>query len=226
MSNPVRLTTLYATDEDLAIRCNSDLDVLTPASNLLAYAADGVFGAGDRWTLTSATVDFAAQGVAAGNTLLITKPSTLVAPSGTPLAVESVSGSSVTLRRLGLAANVGQPPGPIAGATGVTFKVETLAPQIEQASDEINRRFGIDPASTTRAPSAIYDLRELQEATMLLVLIRQYTAVNRTKDGVYTPKLRDLAADRDAAFGRLQLRWGATPDPVSVPSVFGMQIDR
>jgi hypothetical protein len=133
----------------------------------------------------------------------------------------------MTLRRLGMPTGVGLPVAPAVGYTAVSFAVETLGPQIEDASDEINRRFGIDPASSLRGPSAIYDLRELREACMLTVLLRKYTGDVRTKDGAFTLKIKELTRERDDSFARLQIRWGEAPDAPPPPlPVFGTRVGR
>lgn len=226
MASPARLAVLYATDEDIAIRCYSDFTVLTPSSSLLIAGADGVFDAADLWTLTSATVDFAARGLAVGHVVKLTKPQSAFKGKGEWLAVGAVAAGSVTLRRIGMDDGVGQPPSPIGGLTAVEFSVATLAPQIEQCSDELNRRFGIDPAFAMRAPSWIYDVRELREACMTTVLHRQYTVDARQKDGDFAMKIRELCSARDAAIGRLQVRWGPTGNEAPPTSMFGMRIVR
>ena len=73
------------------------------------------------------------------------------------LAIDSVLGTSLTLRRLHKDLNVGQPPAPAAGLTNVTFTINTLDPQTEEASFDIKRRFGIDENIVDRTSSL--DLR-------------------------------------------------------------------
>lgn len=235
MAGPSRLATVYAQDEDLAIRCDGDFAVLTPNSNLLASGDDGVFGMGNPWLLTSASNDFTVQGVAVGNIVKLTsvaqtppaKPLLPWGASGGYFAVGVVAANALTLRRIGLSDGLGFPPSPPGGATAVKFAIETLGPQIEQASDDINRRFGIDPASSTRAPANLYDLRELQEATMLTVLLRKYTSDVRTKDGAYPVKIREITAQLDATLARLSIRWGPSADVPPAPSPkFGMRCSR
>lgn len=235
MPDPARLAIVYCNDEDLAIRAIGDYSVLAPNSNMLAAGVDGVIDPSDLWTLTSASNDFEAQGVASGCTVNLksatltgaSKPSLPWGASGGLFGVSSVSGHSMTLRRLGMPTGVGLPVAPAVGFTTVQFAVETLAPQIEQASDEINRRYGIDPASSLRGPSEIYDLRELREACMLVVLVRKYTGDVRTKDGAFALKIKELTKERDDSFSRLLLRWGASPDaPVPPPPAFGMRCSR
>lgn len=221
------LETVYCTDEAIAIRCNSDHQVLTPAANLIAEGDDGEFEPGERWTLKSASVDFEAQGVLPGALVSVDGGSDrYFKGSGSLLVADSVDGGSVALRRIGMAAGLGQPPAPADGLSGVKFRVSTLAPQIEQASDEINRRFGVDPAQAKRSPDWIYDRRELEEATMLTVLLRQYTVDARTSDGDFPLKIREIKQALDGALARLQVKWGPRGDSQAPSSVFGMRLIR
>ena len=220
------LAVVYCTDEAIAIRCNSDHQVLTPDANVIAEASDGEFAASDQWTLRSETVDFEDQGVEPGSLVNARGKHAAIKGSGTVFVVESVAGKTASLRRIGMVAGKGQPPAPAEGLTGVEFKVATLAPQIEQASDEINRRFGIDPAVASRSPEWAYDLRELEEATMLTVLLRQYTVDARTSDGDFPLKIKEIKQVLDAALSRLQVKWGPRGDSQTPSSVFGMRLVR
>lgn len=221
-----KLAVVYCTDEAIAIRCNSDHKVLTPNANVIAEATDGAFVADDPWTLRSEVVDFEAQGVEPGALINVAGDHPVIKGSGVVFVAESVAGETASLRRIGMAAGLGQPPAPAAGLAGVKFNVATLAPQIEQASDEINRRFGIDPAVASRSPEWAYDLRELEEATMLTVLLRQYTVDARTSDGDFPLKIREIKQALDAALSRLQVRWGPRGDSSAPSSVFGMRVVR
>lgn len=220
------LQVVYCTDEALAIRCSGDHVVLTPDANVIAEGDDGLILPADRWTLTSVKVDFEAQGVVSGTLIHLRDKGRKIKGSGVVLVVESTAGKSATLRRIGMTAGVGQPPAPAEGLTDVEFKAATLAPQIEQASDEINRRFGIDPAVASRSPEWAYDLRELEEATMLTVLHRQYMIDARTSDGDFPLKVKEIGKTLDAALARLQLKWGPRGDSQAPSSVFGMRMVR
>ena len=94
--------------------------------------------------MQSSGSDFNALGVQASNVVSLTGPNTTYKGKGQLFAVSSVSANAVLLRNLGLAAGVGQPAGPIAGLTGVTFTVPTFGPQIDQACLDLNRVYGID----------------------------------------------------------------------------------
>lgn len=207
MSAP--LTIVYATDENLAVRATGDFAVLCPDWQKQAYGADGVFSSGIPWVLTSATVDFQASGVAPGMIARLTGPRTSFPGSGDMLAVDSVAGSNLTLRRIGQAPGVGAAPG-AAGVTGVTFAVLTMGPQIEEASYSLNRQWNIDAGLPGRTPSDLYDLRDLRQATVLTVLLRRYVAETRSKDGDFSLKIGAIKEALDEAQGRLSIRWGTS----------------
>jgi len=224
------LEIVYCDDEALAIRCHADYRVLTPSSNMLASGADGAFAEGEPWTLRSASVDFEAQGVKPGMIVVLDQGGAAgarhIKGSGDHLAVASVEGSALGLRRIGLEAGVGQPPAPPEGLEGVRFSIATLAPQIEQASDDINRRFGIDPARASRAPEWIYDRRELEEATMLAVLLRQYSVDARASEGDFPLKVREVRRSLDECLARLRVRWGPSGDAAPPSTKFGTRLVR
>ena len=52
--------TVFATDEDIAVRAGDDYAALCPSSNKLAEGTDGVMDPGTPWDLSSASVDFGA----------------------------------------------------------------------------------------------------------------------------------------------------------------------
>jgi hypothetical protein len=210
-----RLAIIYADDEAIAIRAAGDFALLCPRDQKLAEAADGVFDAGDRWTLASAAVDFEAQGVAVGHVVTLSKEGTFRGPED--LAVAAVSGGSVTLRRKGHDAGVGQPPGPVAGVAGVRFAVATLAPQAERASYDLNRRYGIDDLIAGRRTAELYDPRDVADVCVLTVLWTQYLAMARHAGEMaddFAAKSRAFKADLDEMLARVSVRW----TPVSGPS--------
>lgn len=214
MSNVPPLTSpLFATDEDLLIEAGGDFGTLTPPWQQMAAGTDGVFAAGLPWVLGSASVDFVAQGVAPNMVCWLTAPKGNFPGGGHFLAVDSVSSAGVTLRRPYQALNVGQPPAPAAGLSGVAFNVLTLNPQIEESSYEIKQRFAIDDnalAGTWRASSFIYDLKALRRATVFSVLVDRYTQEQRQDKGDFALKAERFRALRDRAIEQLQIRWGPT----------------
>lgn len=202
MAAPTKLSVVYATDELIAVRARGDFPTLCPDWQRLALGSDGVVDSGSPWVLTSATVDFEEAGVANGHVIQITKPGT-VRGSGDLLAVDSVSGGSVTLRRLKGDSGKGQPP---VVATALTFSIATLDPQTEEASFALNRRFGIDPGIAGRSPTTLYDIRDLREATILTVLRAGYTQEARGK-GDFADKCKLISEELGEVIARLEVRW-------------------
>lgn len=202
------LSVTYATDENIAVRASGDFAMLCPDWQKLASGADGVFTAASPWLLTSASVNYASAGIASGHVILLRKPASLFKGSGELLAVDSASGQGVVLRRLGAACNTGQPPAPPAGAAGVEFSIATLDPQIEEASFDLNRRFGIDPNVAGRTPADVYDLRDLRQACVLTVLAQRYAAETRGNQGDFALKLSQIRQELSEVLARLTLRWG------------------
>lgn len=209
MSQSDRLTTLYADDEDVAIHAPGDFAVLAPAWQKVAQGVDGVFSPGPTWTLTSATSDFEAAGARPGHVIQLRKPTSVFKGSGELFAVAGSSGGSLTIRRIGMAAEVGALPAPASGLSGVEFIIATLAPQIEEASFELNRRFAIDPLVPGRTPSDLHDVRELRRACVLSVLVGRYGAEARGADGEFTRKLQQAQAEFAETIARLEIRWGS-----------------
>ncbi len=140
--------------------------------------------------------------------------------------MDSVSGGSVTLRRLHKDLNVGQPPAPAAGLTGVAFTINTLDPQIEEASFDIKRRFGIDETSAYRSSTWVFDLRDLRMTTVLSVLYDRYTAEARTDRGDFARKISLIRSQLDQVMDRVQVRWGQTGSSSEPSTIFSCKISR
>lgn len=233
MATPTYSTSpAYCTDEDVAVYSPGDIEVLTPRGATIAAGRDGEFDADSPWILTSATVDFEAQGVKPSMLVVLEggkvvgTDAQLIAGSGGQFAVGSVAGKFLTLRRIGFPDAVGQPPGGTAGATSVGFRACSLSPQIGQASDEINRRYGVDAAQIYRGPDYLADVKALELATILTVLTRQYTVNNRVGDGDFAMKMKQLGKELDAVLHRIQLRWKPPADAAPPASIFRMRINR
>src|SRR5690348_10877724 len=124
MAQPSVLSTVYCTDEDIAVRAMGDFATLCPEWQKLAAGTDGVFASGTPWALSSASNNFASLGITSNNVILLTGPKPYFLGGGELLAIDSVAGNTVTLRRLNAALNAGLPPGPSAGVTGVSFKIK------------------------------------------------------------------------------------------------------
>ena len=218
------LTIVYATDEDIALRAPADFAILCPRDQKLAAGSDGTFLPNDPWTLRSASVDFSARGLAPGQVVQLTKPTATFRPPGESLVVVSVAPGAVTLRRKGQPAGAGQPPGPSAGLAGVEFAIATLGPQIERASYDLNRRYGVDYLVMGRRASDLYDPREVCEAAVLTVLSRQYLAMSReTGDGrdPFAAKALLAKAELDDLLDRVVVRWGSPTVPGSASPATG-----
>lgn len=93
--------TLYATDEDLALRASSDFALLAPRDQKLASGVEGYFLPSERWALRSDAVDFVAAGVGPGQIVQLLGPSPQLRPPGEALVIQSVVVPIVTLRRKG-----------------------------------------------------------------------------------------------------------------------------
>jgi hypothetical protein len=208
MPPPAQVSTVYATDESIAVRAAGDFPTLCPPWQYLASATDGVFSSGTPWVLSSASSNFTAAGIAANHVVWLKKTGAYFTGSGVLYAVESVSTTTLTLRMIGQASGVGLAPGPSAGLTSVNFVVPTLYPQIEEASFAINRQYAIDPNITGRAPSNIYDLRDLRMACILKVLLTRLDAEVQQKDTSWSLKREQYGADLSLVMDRLQVRWG------------------
>ena len=155
----IETTTSYATDEDLALRASADFLLLCPRDQKLASGNDGVFQKDDPWTLNSASVDFQANGLSPGKIVLLTQPTSSFKPPGESFVVQAVSPGAVLLRRKGQLPGMGQGPSGPNGLTGVEFFSTTLGPQIELASYDLNKRYGIDDFIAGRRSCDLFDTR-------------------------------------------------------------------
>jgi hypothetical protein len=201
-------TTLWCTDEDLALRAAGDFALLCPKDQALARGADGVFNLADLWTLSSATNDFLAQGVAPGNVVQLSKQGVFL---GTELfGVSAVTSSGVTLKRKGLAGGIGLPSSPYGGANGVSFAVLTLQPQIVRATYDLDQKYGIDDLIQGRRSSDVYDPQEVLDATVLMVLWRAYEEMARhagDRADHFAAQAKRYNDDYHELLGRAEVHW-------------------
>lgn len=219
------LAAVYCTDENIALRAWGDFMAVCPPSQKLAAGTDGAILSGDRWTLTSDTVDFEAAGIVPGHVVWLKLGNTF-GSNGEIYAVNAVSAGTVTLRRLGQTASVGQPPAPAAGLTGVSFSVLTFGPQIDVASYDANHFFGIDVISPTKSPARLYDQRELQSYVVLMVLKRAYAISLKQKAEDYALKLEQVSEELSALTARLTIRWGSDGKSEPPTSIFSTRVRR
>ncbi len=229
MSNlPEQTSPVYATDEDIAVRAGGDWFMLAPAWQCMAAGTDGYFSSGTPWVLHSTATNFGSNGVSPNQVVQLSGPKANYPGSGQFLAIDSVStdGTYLTLRRLHKDLNVGQPPAPAAGLTGVTFTINTLDPQTEEASFDIKRRFGIDELIAYRSSTWVYDLRDLRMATVLTVLKNRYTQEVRVERGDWSYKINLIRSQLDQVLDRVQVRWGPYGNSAEPSTIFNCKISR
>lgn len=229
-TTPKQPATLLCTDEDIWVHAPSDFGLLTPASQQVASGADGTFDPSDRWTLTSPTVNFEAYGVVANNIVLLSTPKGVFGGAGQFLAVNSVSGNSVTLRRPYKPLGVGMPPSPADGLTSVTFAVNTLAPQISEATYDLYQRFGLDEnvaaRGIQRSPGYVYDLQVFRAACVYEVLLERYTVEGRSTAGDFSLKIARFTTKLNDAINRITVAFGPTGASTESTTVFSARLLR
>ena len=202
------------------------LSRLAPVWQCMAKGTDGSFANGMPWVLTSASVNFQTNGVNPNQVVCLSAPKSQYPGGGDLLAIDSVTGNSITLRRPHKDLNIGMPPGPAAGLTNVTFSINTFDPQSATASFDIKRRFGIDENITFRDSTWIYDLQDLRMLTVLTVLYDRYTAENRSDRGDWQRKMGHIRNQRDEVADRVQVRWGPYGNSAEPSTVFSCKISR
>jgi hypothetical protein len=211
----ITVSTIYATDEDVALRASADFSILCPKDQKLAVGIDGSISTNDLWTLTSSSVDFQANGLRPGNVVQLSQPIAVYRPPGESFVVVTVAPNTVTLRRKGQPAAVGQPPGISGGLTSIEFLVTTLGPQLAVASYDLDRRYGIDDLIAGRRPCDLFDPREVCEATVLTVLYRQYLDMSRGGDersDMFAAKSRACKQELDDLLALTVVHWAPSTD--------------
>ena len=220
-SVPAQTTPVYATDEDIAVRAGMDFVALAPASQRMAGGTDGTILAADRWTLTSPTAQFLANDVHANQVVWLTAPKSQYPGGGVIMAIDSVTATGITLRRLHKDLGVGDPPAPAAGLAGITFLVNTLDPQIEEAAYDLKRRYGIDENVLIQSSGNMYDLRDLRMAVVLAVLQARYVQEARGERGDFPRKIGLLSQQLASVLERVEIRWGVNGKNPPSSSLFG-----
>ena len=231
MSNvPSQPIQKLCSDEDILIHAGSDYAVLVYPWEQLAQGVDGAFANGLPWVLTSATVDFEANGVAANNVVQLKAPKGVYGTGGHFLAVESVSGNSVTLRRPYKASGVGQPPAPESGLTAVEFNICTFASMISEATYELYQRYSMDEnvaaVGIQRSPAWVYDPQVFRVAAAYWVLLERYTQEARSSKGDFDLKVARFQQKLADAIGRITVRWGPTGASQESTTVFSSRLCR
>lgn len=195
-------------DEDLLRYAGEDLIALVSPGQTLASGHDGTLV---DWTLSGA-VDFQARGVASGRVVHLsgdvrTPAWRAVGAGGMTLVADSASGTSLVLRRPGLASGVGQPPGPDVGSlTAVSFRVPYFDGQIADASRWVNRELAFSAASDAT------DQESRRELCVLATLHDLYFAAWRQvgKD-IFGEKAKGLKARMATLLGHLISRRSGGP---------------
>lgn len=225
MSAPLKLSDWYATDEDVASIAGGDFAAIVPRDVVAAYGTDGVITSGSPWVLTSVSNNFETQGVKSNMVIQLLEASSGITGSGFLLAVDSVSGGTLTMRRLGQDAGWGFPPLP-AGATAIEFMVATLANQLEDVAFKLHEKYGMDPAIVNRRPSDVYDLRVFRRLTVYDVVRRQYISLNRTKAGDFKDKIDHYTTEFQADLNQVIVRWGPTGQQQQPTTRFSTRLAR
>lgn len=206
------MTTLvyeYATDEDIVLRFPKDFGTLCPKPQTMAAGNDGVFTSSERWVLRSALGDFVARGIKSGQVVRLVSPSSVLRPLDDLLVIDSAENDSILLRRPGQPLGVGLPPGALGGMSGVEYMIPTLQPQIQSASRELARRYGIDEQSLGKRSRDLVDVGALRDATVLSVVQQRYLDLGRGSGGGDDPfitkaefvaKLLDTLLAREAVW--------------------------
>jgi hypothetical protein len=217
---------VYATDEDILVRAGGDFGTLCPGWQVMAAGNDGAFAAGLPWTLSSGSVNFSANGVAPNQVVWLKGPPAAFPGGGQFLAIDSVNNFSLSLRRAHKDLNVGAPPAPAAGLTGVIFTVNTLDPQTEEATYQIKQRFNIDENMPQRTSAWLYDARQFRLAVILTVLQARYTQEARGDRGDFPRKIDLLRHDLGDCISQLNVRWGPLGDSAGPTNIFSCRIFR
>lgn len=227
-SLPTQSMPQYATDEDVFIYAQGDFAALAPPSQMMAQGTDGVFAPNSPWILTSASVDFAAQGVTPNCIIQLTSPKSQYPGGGQFLAVDSVSNNAITLRRPYKDLNVGQAPAPVAGLTSVGFVANTLGPQLVEAAYDLKQRFAINDTGQdfSRSSAFLYDVEVMRRPTVYWVLYERYTNEQRGDRGDFPIKARKFQAKLTEVLDRIQVRWGPQGYSQEASTIFSCKLQR
>lgn len=199
--------TTYCTDADILVHAKKDFAMLAPADQIIARGTDGVIDPASPWVLTSATEDFGAYGVRAGHVVQLSGPAFKREPEW--FEAPTVSGHSITLARTSFASGItGRPPTGTAGASGITFMIPTLFPQIENASHRLNILFGID-AIRGILVSDLYDQRDLRDSAVYYTLAEVYRSAAKSgseQEDTFLAKSHQYAQKFEEVTSALTLR--------------------
>lgn len=210
----------YCSDEDVAVKAQGDYATLMTRSMRMAYGSDGAFSSGDRWLLTSSSNDFGTQGIPEGAVCMVAKDGK---PDNAALyTVASASSGGLALRGLGLPVGVGLPPGPLSGASGVTFDVKTCLPSIAEQTRILSQLYRVPALNQLQLSS------DFKRACVLLVLIDLFGTQTRSGekgDDNWGRKMKSAADELAALYAILDRTYGlpaqarrpSTPIPMIDP---------
>jgi hypothetical protein len=158
----------YATDADVIELAHEDYGLLAAKALKVATGTDGVVPT-DGFTITSVTnPDFTTRGVEAGMVLVVERANGVDLTD--VLIVDSVATGTLTLRRIGLEAGQGDPPGGTSGLSGVRFSVRSLAAHLRTASRWVSGLLCVTEVA------AVDDPTRYARLTALRVLVDRYRA--------------------------------------------------
>jgi hypothetical protein len=207
----------FCSDADVASAAAGDFAELLPRLDTLAAGSDGRIVSGDRWllTLTANSNDFAAQGIAADNVVVLdSATSGLAVPRDNKrdvLAVYAREGNALRLRRLAHElSGYGLPPATTSGATGIVFRIPTAREHIGRVSRRLAERYRI----------LLGDVKDLY-----LAQSRQPGQINRDayigKFLQYRDELNELLCEIGSTYNdSTRLAVGRLPEPVPDPLRF------
>lgn len=188
-------TGMACTDEDVAALAEADWLLLVQSAQHLAAGRDGAVDAGDPWVLSSASNDFAAQGVAPGCVVVLDGLDDAVAPyARAAFGVVSTSSGSVTLRLVGVPEGSGMPPGGLGSIADARFRCATLYSKIQAATRALARDAALSDADLV----ALVGTAGLIEAAASKVLCWLYydraRVVNEEESAQWSGKARSFCA--------------------------------
>lgn len=215
---------LPATDEDVAREAVGDYATLAPKCEVLTEGSDGAFTSSS-WDLTSASNDFAAQGIQAGHVVVLESrvgtvgSQTRTIPMGKQvLGVSSTPSTACTLHRLGYDTGIGRSPGAPSGFSSITFKVPSVLTHIKDEAVEVRRMLAIAPAIDL---STLPDLRKFTALRVLRALYFQ--EYRQTAEDTWKDKMGILDAQLAALFSDLMDVYGDETSPNRVLIVGDMK---
>jgi hypothetical protein len=196
--------TPYATDEDVFLEDGADFWLLVPRDRPVAQGTDGAIAA-DTFDLVSTTDDFEALGVVAGMLVLLegardSAARTVLGASGRTMVVDVVDGTTLTLRNPGQDSGVGEPPGGSESIDAVRFRVATLVPQLERASEWVAQELNSGGDAT------LLSAADLRAVTMAYAFWRLNLAQRRAPGDSWEVQAANWKAIYDELLARLAAR--------------------